>query len=240
MILILIFSLALSVQSVLINGIERGKFVIITTLITVILAVVIYLLKLPIRVTAILLPLCPLVSGTFLMIKEGGSAKAIIIFMVTIAMATLYFDLNVLIIYGVVCNIFYITLNFILKLNIFGTGIASKDIIQHMIMMNILTVIMFFLTKWGNEYIATVAKSEENSQKLVHKLEAMMTDVERMAIRLNSELNASIEASRAGEAGRGFAVVASEIRKLSESSHGVVEEIEVIINQLKSKTRLEL
>ena len=31
-------------------------------------------------------------------------------------------------------------------------------------------------------------------------------------------LNASIEASRAGDAGRGFAVVADEIRKLAEQS----------------------
>ncbi|MEC0180338.1 methyl-accepting chemotaxis protein [Paenibacillus peoriae] len=45
-------------------------------------------------------------------------------------------------------------------------------------------------------------------------------------------LNASIEASRAGEAGRGFAVVAIEVRKLSEQSKASADSISQIITQM--------
>lgn len=48
-------------------------------------------------------------------------------------------------------------------------------------------------------------------------------------------LNASIEASRAGEAGRGFAVVAAEIRKLAEQSGASGAEIRQIIKNIQNK-----
>jgi methyl-accepting chemotaxis protein len=48
-------------------------------------------------------------------------------------------------------------------------------------------------------------------------------------------LNASIEASRAGEHGRGFAVVASEIRKLAQHSQDASKDIALIVNSIQSK-----
>ena len=49
-------------------------------------------------------------------------------------------------------------------------------------------------------------------------------------------LNASIEASRAGEYGRGFAVVASEIRNLAEQSKSSVNDIKQIIDSILEDT----
>ena len=49
-------------------------------------------------------------------------------------------------------------------------------------------------------------------------------------------LNASIQASMAGEAGRGFAVVADEVQRLAERSTNATKQIEVLVRTIQADT----
>src|SRR6478752_7522558 len=73
----------------------------------------------------------------------------------------------------------------------------------------------------------------ESSQEIGNIVEL----IEEIAEQTNIlALNASIEASRAGEASRGFAVVADEVQKLAERSTSATKKIEVLVSTIQSDT----
>ncbi|HVY66300.1 MAG TPA: methyl-accepting chemotaxis protein [Gammaproteobacteria bacterium] len=73
----------------------------------------------------------------------------------------------------------------------------------------------------------------ESSQEIGNIVEL----IEEIAEQTNIlALNASIEASRAGEASRGFAVVADEVQKLAERSTMATRKIEVLVSTIQSDT----
>lgn len=71
---------------------------------------------------------------------------------------------------------------------------------------------------------------------MLHDVNKQASMIESVADETNLlSLNASIEASRAGEHGKGFAVVANEIKKLAENTKEQVSSIQNIVNGLNEK-----
>ncbi len=73
----------------------------------------------------------------------------------------------------------------------------------------------------------------ESSQEIGNIVELINDIAEQTNI---LALNASIQASMAGEAGRGFAVVADEVQRLAERSANATKQIEVLVNTIQSDT----
>ncbi len=73
----------------------------------------------------------------------------------------------------------------------------------------------------------------ESSQEIGNFIELINDIAEQTNI---LALNASIQASMAGEAGRGFAVVADEVQRLAERSANATKQIEVLVRTIQSDT----
>jgi methyl-accepting chemotaxis protein/aerotaxis receptor len=72
----------------------------------------------------------------------------------------------------------------------------------------------------------------ENSGKIA-EISSLIEEIAQQTTML--ALNASIEASRAGEAGRGFSVVATEVGKLADRSSQSVKDISTLTNDAMQK-----
>ncbi len=88
-----------------------------------------------------------------------------------------------------------------------------------------------------------ISSQAKNTEELLENVNESLDQTEKIysAIRKIAEkttilgLNASIEAARLGDEGAGFNVVAEEIRELSENSKQSIEEIDEILDEIRSK-----
>lgn len=78
--------------------------------------------------------------------------------------------------------------------------------------------------------VESTSKKTENTDEVIGFIKKISSQTNMLG------LNASIEASRAGEAGRGFNVVASEIRKLSSLSNDSANTISKVLEDIKKST----
>ena len=96
--------------------------------------------------------------------------------------------------------------------------------------------------------INALASDVQNTEELVQSLANQSQDIGKVldVIRAIAEqtnllaLNAAIEAARAGESGRGFAVVADEVRALAYRTQQSTQEIEQMVQGMRSGSRLAL
>ena len=94
--------------------------------------------------------------------------------------------------------------------------------------------------------MSTIGQKTETTSDVINELEAKSKDIDNMVSLISNiaaqtnllALNAAIEAARAGEHGKGFAVVAEEVRKLSEQSASASKDIQSLIQDVQSRTKI--
>lgn len=90
----------------------------------------------------------------------------------------------------------------------------------------------------------TIAVSQEMQQdmdeliRIINQMNEVIAGIDSISLETNLlALNASVEASRAGEAGRGFAVVAGEIRNLASETQKLTSSMGDYLNSIKNASQ---
>lgn len=84
----------------------------------------------------------------------------------------------------------------------------------------------------GSDALAALAEEAAKASQIAHLIEEIASHTNLLA------LNASIEASRAGEAGRGFAVVANEVKQLAGQTRGAINAVGHTVDGIRTQMTL--
>jgi methyl-accepting chemotaxis protein len=109
---------------------------------------------------------------------------------VTTAMITLYFKDKLILIYSVIVDLGVLLIYFAAPEGLMGEDISFGSFIKVFTLMVGIQVLLFFLTKWGNELVRTAEKNEEEAHDLLLKLETTFRTIDEGTESLDQNVKA--------------------------------------------------
>lgn len=184
------------------SGLAASVFQIIAGVIILGLSFLNYYLPTPQFFKSLFFPTLPYIVIMGLFYTEGFALNQHYLLMVCITMVALYFNKKLIITFAII-----FTAVFILTYAIVPTGLLDVDSFEIFITMLVavdgMMLILYFLTKWGNELVVRASKTEERAQELLHILKESNRSMENTTIelddnigRFNKEVTGIYDASR--------------------------------------------
>jgi methyl-accepting chemotaxis protein len=130
----------------------------------------------------------------------------------TIAMVTLYFKKVLILIHGIIINVEFILLYLAAPVNFLSDGYRLEDLFTILIMTDGILILLYFLTKWGNDLVNKSAAKEKESTQILMRLNGMFQSIREGANALDSNIGN----------------VNSKVVSINESSKGVLESVQQI------------
>ncbi|KPU45546.1 methyl-accepting chemotaxis protein 4 [Oxobacter pfennigii] len=244
--LIWIFCLLLTAQAYAFTGISRAMLVFGATAGAGLIASVIVLFKVNDKASSIIIPTCPALSATILAVIEGGSLRIFIVYLIICCMAALYFSKLVLVAFTIGIDAIIIICTFILNKPLMGSLIEIKEVIIQSVLINIGLIVLYFLTKWGNDYLKSSMNNEKKSTELLQELKTTFSKVGQAAAALNKNIVDFMEytesaimsseavAKGAYEMAKGIEEEAADITSISSMMKDAQEKLKYVHEQSKA------
>lgn len=177
------------------NGIAESKLYIVAGLSVLAFALLNYFMKHPDLVKAVLFSALPGTVVFALFFLDGFAINKHYFMFITIVMAAIYFNRKVLITYGVLVQIFIVTLYILAPEKLLG---ESHTFIIFLIEFFVYNGILYMLNKlnvWGGDLIAGSQMREQQSNKLLEEAQQLVQKIEESAHKLGVETDGVKETS---------------------------------------------
>lgn len=189
--LLLIFILVILIEIPLIGlyGFEKSKIYIAFGLAVAGTATINYFLPIPDKVKGLLFPLLSLTAIFLVFLVDKFALNKHYIIFFTIIMAALYFDRQLLLIFGAIINLYVFTLYFAVPTKFLG---AENNIFSFIIVYSVICgtlAALYFLTKEGNRLILNSTYKEQEAQKFIQRLTHLFQTIDKSVVKLNDSTN---------------------------------------------------
>lgn len=110
---------------------------------------------------------------------DGYALNRHYIILLAIAMVTLYFKKELIIVLGSLIDVAYISLFFLFPENLLGINKDLKGFLTVIFIINAIIILLYLLTKWGRQLIEEAYQKELQAQNLVRKLTSTFDSIEK-------------------------------------------------------------
>lgn len=159
------------------EGLTKLTGTIIPAIIIGIVVTVLYFLNFSSKIKAIIYLMIILISAIQGFLLDGGVGTHYIVF-TSITLISMYFAKELVISYGIIVNIMLIIIYILSPEVIVGTQGKWTVFLNELVLINCAIACLFFLTKWGNEFVNEAKFKEAETSKLLEKLKITMNKVE--------------------------------------------------------------
>ncbi|MBP3889290.1 MAG: hypothetical protein J6F30_16820 [Cellulosilyticum sp.] len=142
--------------------------------------------SIPDIIKCVVIPLLPCLVGFFIISIENGCAEIFVTFLAASCMSALYFNPKSHIIYAGILNVLIFA--FMLLSDISFLGSLEADAMPSILRLELGLLILYFLTKWGSEYMLYSKQVAMESQKLLNKIQETMNHITTYSDTLNQNL----------------------------------------------------
>ncbi|BCJ96071.1 chemotaxis protein [Anaerocolumna cellulosilytica] len=193
LILTLVIICVMEVQLIISNGIAASASFLIVGAIVFLLAGMNYMLPVHDYIKGMFFALLPCASIIVLFYIEKYSVNKHYLIILSIIMATIYFKKELVAIFGVILNIVMISTYIINGEKFLSINANLQGIITIMTTLNSILILLYLLTKWGEELIYNAFRKEEEANQLLLQLQETVKTLKQETVALDENIGSCNE-----------------------------------------------